>query len=45
MQVMGIEAMVPKPSLSSPAPGNKIYPYLLGNKKTEIPDEVWYTDI
>jgi len=29
MRVMGIEAPVPRPGTSKPAPGHKIYPYLL----------------
>ena len=29
MRVMGIEALVPRPGTSKPAPGHKIYPYLL----------------
>ena len=29
MRAMGIEALVPRPSTSKPAPGHKIYPYLL----------------
>lgn len=45
MKNMGIEAMVPKPSLSAPAPGHKIYPYLLRDLKIERADQVWCTDI
>lgn len=45
MRIMGIEAMVPKPSLSKPAPGNKIYPYLLRELEVNQPDQVWCTDI
>jgi putative transposase len=45
MKVMGIEAMVPKPNTSKPAPGHKIYPYLLREKAIEAADEVWCTDI
>ena len=29
MRLMGLEAIYPKPRLSLPAPGHKIYPYLL----------------
>ena len=29
MRLMGIEALGPKPSTSKPAPGHKVYPYLL----------------
>jgi len=45
MRVMGIEALVPKPSLSEPAPGHRIYPYLLRHRKVGRADEVWCTDI
>lgn len=45
MKVMGIEAMVPKPNTSKPAPGHKIYPYLLREKAIEAADEAWCTDI
>jgi len=45
MQVMGIEALVPKPSLSKPAPGHRIYPYLLRHLKVSEADEVWCADI
>ena len=45
MQIMGIEALVPKPSLSEPAPGHKIYPYLLRNLKVTEVDQVWCADI
>ena len=31
MRVMGIVALVPRPGTSKPAPGHKIYPYLLRN--------------
>ena len=33
MRMMGIEAIAPKPKLSAPAKGHKIYPYLLRNGK------------
>jgi len=45
MQLMGIEALVPKPSLSKPAPGHKIYPYLLRNLEVTEVDQVWCADI
>jgi len=45
MQRMGLEAIYPKPRLSTPAPGHKIYPYLLRGLKVERPDQVWSTDI
>jgi len=45
MQRMGLEAIYPKPRLSDPAPGHRIYPYLLRNVKIERPNQVWSTDI
>ena len=45
MRIMGIEALYPKPRLSEPAPGHKIYPYLLRDVVIEEPNHVWSTDI
>lgn len=45
MAIMGIEALVPKPSTSVPAKGHKIYPYLLRNREITEVDEVWCADI
>jgi putative transposase len=45
MGVMGIEAIAPKPPLSQPAPGQKVYPYLLRHREITDVDEVWCTDI
>jgi putative transposase len=45
MRLMGIEALGPKPSTSKPAPGHKIYPYLLRNMSIDRPNHVWATDI
>ena len=45
MKVMGIEALVPKPSLSQPNKKNKIYPYLLRDLKITEADQVWCADI
>ena len=42
---MGIEAIAPKPKLSVPGKGHKIYPYLLRDRKVSEVDEVWCTDI
>ena len=33
MEVMGLEAIYPKPKLSQPGEGHKIYPYLLGKRR------------
>ena len=45
MKRMGIEAIYRRPNTSKPAPGHKIYPYLLRGVKVERPDQVWATDI
>ena len=45
MKRMGIEAIYPKPNLSKPYPGNKIYPYLLRGVEIDRRDQVWSTDI
>jgi putative transposase len=45
MRLAGIEALYPKPRLSSPAPGHRIYPYLLRDVKIDRPNHVWSTDI
>lgn len=45
MRQMGIAAPGPKPKTSKPAPGHKIYPYLLRGLKIERPSQVWAADI
>jgi putative transposase len=45
MRVMGIEALVPRPGTSKPAPGHKIYPYLLRGMTIIEPNHVWAADI
>jgi putative transposase len=45
MRLMGLEALGPKPGTSKPAPGHKIYPYLLRNMTIDRPNQVWATDI
>jgi putative transposase len=45
MKRMAIEAIYRKPNTSKPAPGHKIYPYLLRNLPVTKPDQVWATDI
>jgi len=42
---MGIEALGPKPRTSKPAPGHKIYPYLLRGLAIDRPNQVWAADI
>jgi putative transposase len=45
MKRMGIEAIYRRPNTSKPAPGHKIYPYLLRGMKVDRPDHVWAMDI
>ena len=45
MRLMGIEALGPKPRTSKPAPGHKIYPYLLRDMRIDRPNQVWAADI
>ena len=45
MKRMGIEAIYRKPNTSKPAPGHKIYPYLLRKTKVVRSDQVWAMDI
>jgi len=45
MEVMGIEAVYPKPKLSQPGAGHRIYPYLLRGTTVERVNQVWSTDI
>jgi putative transposase len=45
MKRMGIEAIYRKPNTSMPAPGHKIYPYLLRGMAVDAPDKVWAMDI
>ena len=42
---MGLEAIYPKPNLSKPHPGHKIYPYLLKGVTINRTNQVWSTDI
>ena len=45
MRRMGITAIAPKRRLSKPAPGHKIYPYLLRDLKITKAGHVWSCDI
>jgi putative transposase len=45
MKKMAIEAIYRRPSTSKPAPGHKIYPYLLRTLAIVRPNQVWATDI
>ena len=41
---MGIRAMAPQPGSSKPAPGHKVYPYLLRNVAVVRANQVWALD-
>lgn len=45
MKLMNIEAIYPKPNLSTPDLQHKIYPYLLRGKRIININQVWSTDI
>jgi putative transposase len=45
MRRMGIAALGPKPNTSKPAPGHKIFPYLLRDMTIDRPNQVWAADI
>ncbi len=45
MRWMGIAALGPKPRTTKPAPGHKIFPYLLRDLPIERPNQVWAADI
>jgi putative transposase len=45
MRVMGLKAIYRRPRTSQPAPGHKIYPYLLSGLKITRPNQVWAADI
>ena len=45
MKRMAIAALYRRPNTSKPAPGHKIYPYLLRNLAVTRPNQVWAMDI
>jgi putative transposase len=45
MRRMGIAALGPKPRTTKPAPGHKIFPYLLRSVVIDRPNQVWAADI
>jgi putative transposase len=45
MRLMGLEAIYPKPRLSIPAAGHRIYPYRLQGRIIDRPNQAWATDI
>ena len=45
LHLMGIETIYRKQRTSRPAPGHRIYPYLLRDVVIERPNQVWATDV
>jgi len=45
MRLMGIAALGPRPRTTKPAPGHKIFPYLLRDLVIDRPNQVWAADI
>nr|WP_319247694.1 IS3 family transposase [uncultured Celeribacter sp.] len=45
MKRMGIQALYRKPNTSKPAPGHKVFPYLLRKLAGTRPNQVWAMDI
>ena len=45
MRKMGIAALGPKPRTTKPAPGHRIFPYLLRGMVIDRPNQVWAADI
>jgi putative transposase len=45
MILMGLKAIYRRPLTSRPAPGHKVYPYLLGGLAVTRPNQVWAADI
>jgi transposase InsO family protein/transposase-like protein len=45
MRQMGIAALGPKPRTTKPAPGHKVFPYLLRGLVIDRPNQVWAADI
>ena len=44
MRVMGLRAIYRSPRTSRPAPGHRVYPYLLRNAKISRSNQVWAAD-
>ena len=45
MRLMGLEAIYRRPNTSKPAPGHRIYPYLLKGVEVNRVNQVWASDI
>ncbi len=41
MRTMGLQAIYRRPRTSKPAPGHRVYPYLLGGMEITRPNQVW----
>lgn len=45
MRLMGLEGLAPRPKTTKPAPGHRVFPYLLRGVEITHADHVWSTDI
>lgn len=45
MRLMGLASIAPQKRTSVPAPGHKVYPYLLLRVDIDRPNKVWRSDI
>ena len=45
MRMMGLKAIYRRPRTSKPAPGHRVYPYLLCGMEITRPNQVWAADI
>ena len=45
MRIMGLKTIYRRPRTSKPAPGHKIFPYLLSGMEITRPNQVWAADI
>jgi putative transposase len=45
MRLMGLEGLAPRPTTTKPAPGHRVFPYLLRGVEITHADHVWSTDI
>ena len=45
MRQMGVAALGPKPRTTQPAPGHKVFPYLLRGVVIDRPNQVWAADM
>ena len=45
LQLLGLATIYPKPQTSRPAPGHRLYPYLLRGLPITHADQVWSSDI